>query len=377
MRGKSMTILFAVLLFGFAIWNLLTPDQEFSENENRYLAQRPGFSANALFDGSYMKELGEYITDQFPLRNEWVGLKTLSERSTGKRDSGGVYFAKDGFLIEQFCQADQVRLEKNIESVVSFSNYTQQKLGVSVQVLLAPVASGVLEEKLPAHAPEVDQAMLLQQADEAGVHLVNVMEPLQAHDTEYIYYKTDHHWTSLGAYYAYQAWQATLGRETKPLSAYTEEVLSDQFFGTTYSKANLYTIQPDTITAYYTTPQTEVWYNDDPTPEHSFYTRSYLKVKDKYSVFLNGNQPITKVIGHNPQGGKLLLIKDSYANTFAQFAIEDYAEVHLVDLRYWKESVTEYIQEQGITNVLILYNLKNFTIDQDIYALGADVQGKA
>ena len=376
MRGKTITILFLVLIFGFAAWNLLKPDQEFSANENRYLAQRPGLSASVLLDGSYMKDLGTYITDQFPLRNGWVGLKTKLERFVGKQDSGGVYFARDGFLIEQFSQVDTDRLEKNIKSVLSFSDYVQNKLGISVQTMLAPVASGVLEEKLPPNAPEVDQAALLSQAEEEGISLINVMDVLQAHDTEYIYYRTDHHWTSLGAYYSYQAWQKQLGRTTKPLSDYTEEVLSSTFFGTTYSKANLYELQPDTITAYYTSDQAEVWYNDDPKPVQSFYTRHYLAEKDQYSVFLNGNQPVTKVMGRNQDGGKLLLIKDSYANSFAQFAIEDYAEVHLIDLRYWKGSVTEYIKTHDITQVLILYNLKNFTLDQDVYALEADVKGK-
>ncbi len=374
MRGKIISILFIVLIFGLAIFNLLEPDQVFSENENRYLAQRPSFSLSALADGSYIEEVGEYMTDQFPLRNEWVGLKTLVELAIGKKDSGGVYFGKDGYLIEMFSEVDEERYEKNWKDVKMFCDYAQKSLGIQVQVMLVPVASGILEEKLPAYAPEVDQSALLEQAQAGGVPLVDVTEALQEHDTEYIYYKTDHHWTSLGAYYAYQAWQKSLGNETKPLEAYTEEVLSDQFFGTTYSKANLYTAEPDTITAYYTEDKAEVSYNLGAETADSFYTRSYLQVKDKYSVFLNGNQSETEIKGRNPQGGKLLLIKDSYANTFAQFALEDYAEVHLIDLRYYKSSVIDYIKEQGITDVLILYNLKNFAADQDIYTLTADLQ---
>ncbi len=374
MRGKIITILFIILIFGFGAFNLLMPDQAFSENENRYLAQSPAFSPSALADGSYMQKLGEYMTDQFPFRNQWVGLKTLTELSVGKQDSGGVYFGKDGYLIEMFDQVDEDRYEKNWKTVKAFSDDAEQTQGMRVQTMLVPAASGILKDHLPANTPEVDEGALLEQARAGGVSLFDVTDVLQAHDTEYIYYKTDHHWTSLGAYYAYQAWQESLGKETKPLTAYTEEVLSDQFYGTTYSKANLYTVKPDTITAYYTKDQVEVSYNSGAETASSAYARSYLQVKDKYSVFFNGNQPVTEIKGRNPQGGNLLLIKDSYANTFAQFALEDYAEVHLIDLRYYKESVVDYIKEHQISDVLILYSLKNFAGDKDIYALSTGVR---
>jgi hypothetical protein len=372
MRGKVVSVLFVILMFGVGVFQWLMPDQAFSENENRYLAQMPDFSAKALADGSYTKKLGEYMTDQFPLRNQWVGLKTLTERFVGKRDSGGVYFGKDGYLIEMFSQIDADRYEKNWKTVKAFAEEGERVWGIRVQAMLVPAPSGILKDKLPANAPEVDETALLEQARAGGVPLFDVTDVLQAHSGESIYYKTDHHWTGLGAYYAYQAWQKSQGKETKPLSAYTEEVLSDRFYGTTYSKANLYTAEPDTIRAYYTKDQVEVFYNNGAETAQSAYTRSYLQGKDKYSVFFNGNQPVTKIKGRNPQGGKLLLVKDSYANTFAQFALEDYAEVHLIDLRYYKEPVGDYIKAQGISDVLILYSLKNFAGDTAVYALHAE-----
>ena len=190
------------------------------------------------------------------------------------------------------------------------------------------------------------------------------LSPIICTITEYVFYKTDHHWTSLGAYYAYAAWMRDKGETSKPLSDWTKETLCDDFHGTTYSKVNYPFAPYDEIDAYYTTERHGVDYNGGNYVTDSIYERKFLNGSDQYAVFLNSNQATTAVYGGGE--GKLLILKDSYANCFAQFCVDDYEETHLIDMRFFRGSVREYIEQNGITEVLVLYNIPNYTSDTGI-----------
>ena len=227
----------------------------------------------------------------------------------------------------------------------------KSKFGIDVRTMLVPTASYTLRDKLPPFAPEVDQDELIQEAIDTVPNFVDVRQALKEHNQEYIYYRTDHHWTNLGVCYAYQVWCQAVGLEVKRPDWYEQKVLSDQFYGTTYSKANLYTAKPDTITAF-SLPKQEtsltVDYNLGQKVTDTLYETKHLDTKDKYSVFLDGNQPITKITTSNKNGRKLMLIKDSYANSFATFAANDYEEVYLVDLRHYRAPLFQLVEETGI-----------------------------
>ena len=174
-------------------------------------------------------------------------------------------------------------------------------------------------------------------------------------------YRTDHHWTSLGAYYAYCAW-----RGIEPTAGeWTQEVLCDNFRGTTWNKVSLPTVPAEEITAWYRHADRHVSYNDGQYETDSIHERKYLSGSDQYAVFLNSNQAQTVIEGSG-KGGRLLLIKDSYGNSFAQFPAEDYAEVHVLDLRFFKGDVTECARENGITDALVLYGTQNFVKDTNL-----------
>lgn len=363
---------FLALVFGIAVLNLLATDRTFSENENRQLASFPEFSLKKLINGEFTADFETYITDQFVARDDWVGIKTITEQLLGKQSSGGVYFAADDYLIEMFDQIDHEQYERNLGYVAAFTDQVQNEFGVEVHTILAPTASCVLADKLPAHAPEIDQGELFAQAAAQISGFVNVSDALCAHADEYIYYRTDHHWTSLGAAYAYNVWREMTGRTASNIDSYEQTILSNAFYGTTYSKASLYTAKPDTITAMlpndlgaYT-----VDYNNG-TITDSMYTESYLDVKDKYAVFLNANQPLIKITTNNKNGERLLIIKDSYANSFVQMVLADYEEIHIIDPRYYKLSPFDFVQQNGITEVLVLYNVKGFSNDTNLYYLTA------
>ena len=360
MRNKIITSFFCLLLAVSALIGLLMPDRYYSEREKRTLTQKPQFTIADFISGEFSGELEKYLTDQVPLRDDRVTLKTYLELAVGKRESGGVYLCKDQYLMDKFTSYSKKQLAANAAALADL----QEKLaaeGVSMNTILVPVAAQVLADKLPAYAPAADYAAIFQVLTDAGVDTVNVWSTLAAHSGENIYYRTDHHSTSLGAYYAYCAW-----RDIEPAAyEWTQEVLCDDFYGTTWNKVSLPSVPAEEITAWYKHINRSVSYNNGQYETDSIYERKYLSGSDQYAVFLNSNQAQTVIEGSG-KNGKLLLIKDSYGNTFSQFPVEDYAEVHVLDLRFFKGDVAEYAKENGITDTLVLYGTQNFVKDRNL-----------
>ena len=206
MRNKIITSFFCLLLAVSALIGLLMPDRYYSEREKRTLTQKPKFTVADFISGEFSGELEKYLTDQVPLRDGWVTMKTYMELAIGKRESGGVYICKDKYLMDKFTSYSKKQLAANAAALADL----QEKLaaeGVSMNTILVPMAAQVLTDKLPAHAPVADYAAILQVLTDAGVDTTDVLSALAAHSSENIYYRTDHHWTSLGAYYAYCAWR--------------------------------------------------------------------------------------------------------------------------------------------------------------------------
>ena len=357
MRNKIITSFFCLLLAVSALIGLLMPDRYYSEREKCTLTQKPKFTVANFISGEFSDELEKYLTDQVPLRDGWVTMKTYMELAIGKRESVGVYICKDKYLMDKFTSYSKKQLVANAAALVDL----QEKLaaeGISMNTILVPMAAQVLTDKLPAYAPVADYAAILQVLTDAGVDTTDVLSALVAHSSENIYYRTDHHWTSLGAYYAYCAWR---GIEPN-VDEWTQEVLCDDFYGTTWNKVPLPTVPAEEITAWYKHINRSVSYNNGQYETDSIYERKYLSGSDQYAVFLNSNQAQTVIEGSG-KSGKLLLIKDSYGNTFSQFPVEDYAEVHVLDLRFFKGDVTEYAKENGITDTLVLYGTQSFVKD--------------
>lgn len=336
---------------------MLLPDRYYSEREKRTLTQKPQFTIADFISGEFSGELEKYLTDQVPLRDGWVTMKTYMELAIGKRESGGVYLCKDQYLMDKFTSYSKKQLAANAAALADL----QEKLaaeGVSMNTILVHMAAQVLTDKLPAYAPAADYAAIFQVLTDAGVDTVNVWSTLAAHSGENIYYRTDHHWTSLGAYYAYCAWRGIQPNADE----WTQEILCGNFRGTTWNKVPLPTVPAEEIAAWYKHINRSVSYNNGQYETDSIYERKYLSGSDQYAVFLNSNQAQTVIEGSG-KSGKLLLIKDSYGNTFSQFPVEDYAEVHVLDLRFFKGDVTEYAKENGITDTLVLYGTQSFVKD--------------
>ena len=360
MRNKIITSFFCLLLAVSALTGLIVPDRYYSEREKRTLTQKPQFTIVDFVSGNFSDELDQYLTDQVPLRDDWVTLKTYMELAVGKRESGGVYIGKDKYLMDKFTSYSKKQLTANAAALAKLQKVLAEE-GISMDTILVPVAAQVLTDKLPDYAPVADYAAILQVLTDAGVDTTDVFSALAAHGSENIYYRTDHHWTSLGAYYTYCAW-----RGVEPnADEWTQEVLCTNFRGTTWNKVPLPTVPAEEITAWYKHEYHNVSYNGGEYKTNSIYERKYLSGSDQYAVFLNSNQART-IISDSGRSGKLLLIKDSYGNTFSQFPAEDYAEVHVLDLRFFKGDVAEYAKENGITDTLVLYGAQNFVKDTNL-----------
>ena len=366
-------LLFTLLILMGILINLVEPDRYFSEKENRILAQKPKMTKATVLDGSWMKNYEEYLSDQFPGRDQWIGLKSRIERLAGKKDINGVYFGDGGYLLERFTSenVDSAQVEKNIECLNEFIENSAEVLGEGhVRMMLIPSASEILKDKLPSFAWGFDQSKVWK-AFAPSPSFVNISEVLSSHNQEYIYYRTDHHWTTLGAFYAYQAWAKSLGITPFERTDFDEVVVSKDFFGTVYSKVNTGG-KADEITLFQPkkTNACTLNYNLGEKTRDSLYDMAQLKGTDKYRVFLSNNSGIIQIEGSRPEEGlRLLVIKDSYANCFVPFLMEHYKNVDVIDLRYYNGNVNQYMKENHVTDVLVLYSVMNFVKDTNIYKL--------
>ncbi|MBM6723707.1 DHHW family protein [Pseudoflavonifractor phocaeensis] len=365
-----ITALFCAFIGVFLVANAVAPDRTFSEMENRNLEQLPTPSVKTLLSGEFMKDFETYTTDQFVARDGWIGLKSATERALGKQENNGVYFCDQSTLITRFDQPDSQKVTDNLNYVNNFV----ENVDIPVTFSLIPTQACIWADRLPEGAPNASQTDILTQAQAAvpGATWADLYTPLWEHKDEDIFYRTDHHWTSLGAYYGYTGLAQALGYEPVSLDSYTETVRSTEFYGTVFSSSGVRWVRPDTISTY--VPDTGITvvshtYDNKGNPveePRSLYVESFLNVKDKYSMFLGGNQSLGVVTTPNTDKPKLLIIRDSYTDSLVPFLTPHFSEIHLIDLRYYKLSIQEYIQQNEIDQALVLYSVPNFVTDSNL-----------
>ena len=367
--SRFLAACFCLFLGGLLVWHVLMPDRARSETENRTLAQRPELTWSALADGSFTKAAEDYFADQFPLRDGWTGVKARAELLLGKREFNNVYLCGDTLIAKVNPPLDGLE-DRNLDCVRRMAERTE----IPVYLALVPSAAEVWREKLPAGAESWDQAAFISRAAELeGVEPVDVLGALRARAEEDIFYRTDHHWTTLGAYYGYAVLMEALGRGEEvlePEAAKERDLpVSNGFQGTLYSQSGIHWLEPDSI---------EFWVEDrglsviswrDGAPEETgLYDSDYLGEKDKYSAFLGGSQPLC-VIRNEAGTGRLMLVRDSYADSLAPFLARHFEEVHLLDLRYYRGSPAAYAQEHGVDGIVVLQSVPNLITDRNLALL--------
>lgn len=343
-------------------------DREFSENENRYLAQKPYISLERIKTGEFMRNMEEYVSDQLPLRDSLTTARTELLKAAGSREINGVYLGKDGYLIEQWLEQDfdEERLQNNIEALNGFLEKHQDKKAF---VMIVPTAAETMKDKLPPHAPSFCQEKAMAQIEKglSSGTLIDLRQTFSAHREDGVFYKTDHHWTSRGAFQGYLKWCEANGMYL-PASQFHPVQVSDSFQGSLDSRVLEAEGSRDSIELFTREqePSYTVSYNFGREISDSVYAPENLKKKDQYQIFLNGNHPEVTIETSNKNGRRLLIVKDSFANALVPFLIGDCESIHLIDLRYYRGSLEDYISQREINEFLILYNLKNFCGEKNL-----------
>lgn len=369
--AKTITGMFTAFLVTVFSLNLMTADSIASENENRQLAQEPELTTESLLDGSFMSAYETYLNDQFILRDHWVALKSAMERLIGKQENNTVFFGSQNTLINQIVAPTEENLSKN----AGYYQALEENLSVPLYVGLIPSSAEVWADRLPNNAPTADETALIDNFYSqlhSDTTTIPINQALKAHSDEDLYYRTDHHWTSLGAYYGYASIVESMGITPVPLSDYTATQVSDSFFGTTYSTSGVRWVQPDLIHRYVEEDDSihVTSYFTGAPEDGALYVDKYLEVKDKYSYFLGELQPLCVVKTENTDAPKLLLIRDSYSDCMLPFLTAHFSEIHLVDLRFYNMPMSAYVETNEIDQVVLLYSVYNFISDQNLFKLG-------
>ncbi len=396
MKKTTWALFFVCLLilFGGTIASLATPEREYSVRENRELAGKPKFTEKKFFKGKFQKKYETYLSDQFFLRDRWVNLSGAIQAAEGKKEINGVYLGRDGYLVEKSLmddtltgdsltensamekspadgdeeKSDQRQVQENVEYLSSFLNDMTKEYGEDhVSCLLIPSKAAAMPEKLPAFAEVSDYSGL---TDALGKKLQNpeilmdLRDVMNAHQGEYIYYRTDHHWTTLGAYYAYQAWAERTGQaEARPLDSYERETVFDDFYGTTYNKAHV-RVPADDVELFHSPGEegVTVRMDDGETEANSLYFYDEAKKGfNRYNIFFSKNTFKIEIRTGAKTGKSLLVLKDSFANCFVPFLTEDYEQIVMIDYRYGKTAMGNILEQyDAITDVLVLFNTEKF-----------------
>ncbi len=370
---KLYGLFVAVLLIAVGavgVFVFVMPQKEFSDNENRYLSQIPVINKRDILSGDFQKDMIEGLSDQFLERDLFMQIATKAKKILGYRDIGGVYIAKDGYYINRVSESDinQSDYIKNLRYVQYFAD-TQQ---ANTFLMLVPSAGTILTEKLPKYADyyNADKMYDAEETVISSAGIVDIREALkkEKHNSQ-VYFKTDHHWTLNGAYQGYAEFCKKAGMVAKPYDSFEVEKKSSDFYGTLYSKVIDREAESDSLYAARLKNKADIRVMiDDERVE--LYDEAKLQTKDKYAYFFGGNYGKVVIKTGSASGKKLLVVKDSFANSFVPFLLDDYSEIIMLDLRYYDaKSYKQDCLRNKYDNILILYELSNFAQDHNLYKL--------
>lgn len=345
---------------------LIAKDTVFSDKENRKLASMPGLSFASVIDGSYMEKLEKYLTDQFPVRNTCVSVKTAALRMTGEKKINGVYLADNGYLIAQQADSNDDALDRLITSINIFDSRLKN---IDVNVMIVPNAVSIYENLLPFGA-ESDQKEILDHIHATvseNIDFIDVYDILKDNKVDGMFYKTDHHWTTRAAYLAF--WQyASMNSIDLKGHEFKFYTLTGKFQGTQASECGVYSSYDDVEMCVPEGAEGSyvVNYIEEIKKTTTLFNKEKLSEKDKYQVFMGGNYSQVNINTTAGTGRNLLILKDSYANCFIPMLTPFYDKIVVVDPRYFYNNIYDVIDENKINEVLFLYNLNSFEEDNSL-----------
>lgn len=368
------TVVFCLFIFIMSIMFLLLPKNEYSSQEKRKLSSIPEITFEKFFSGDFGREFETYLSDHMPFRSFFVGTNAYYDLYSGRNGSNGIYSGGENYLFTKPVQYDE-NMDRNISYIDEFADRT----GLPVYMCIVPTSGFIMQNELPANHYEYkdDEIMDIIKSDLKkygdNIKFIDLISSFsdQASSAQ-LFYKTDHHWTSEGAYNGYSAIAKSMGFVPTNKEQFKIENYNG-FYGTSYAKSALWFSEPDTI---------EIWENKNHTDNtitvtikdgkdeitsNTMFFKENLKTEDQYTTFLNGNHGYVKITNNeNKNGKKLLIIRDSYAHCLAPFLADNYEEIVLIDLRYYKISVSAAAKSEEVNEVLVLYGLDSIVNDTDI-----------
>ena len=364
--ASSLTKIINIAVIIIMILNIVIPDHKQSETENRPLQTFPSLNMEHVLSGQYGKDLNTWFSDQFIFRDQNIHVKYLIQKFTGVKEIQGVYLTKRG-LIEKTSEVNKKQLDRNLKAINSFK---ENNPDLKVGFMLAPNAVSIEKDSLPKSADCLDQNKqmndIYNRLDDS-IKKIDLRSTLEKHKDEYLYYKTDHHWTSLASYYSYQKLASSFKLDKTNKNDYKIYPVADSFEGTLANKTGSMNIK-DEIDIYVPKTKTDYVVTDESTNKKSrtIYHSEALETKDQYAVFMGGNKSLFHINIDNDSNKHLLLIKDSYANSLIPFLIPEYASITVIDPRYYFDDYTRLIQNDLITDVLFMYNSNTFVQDTSL-----------
>lgn len=366
---KKIYICFTSLFFAaLTIFTLLTvfiPDRSYSETENRELKGKPTLNLTTITNGDFQLALGDYLSDQFPLRDTMIKLNTFFNKLAGSKNLNGAYVGKNGYYFEVKTN-DTIDFERHEYNLSAINKFEEKYPGINVNTLLVPTSSYINLDLLPQGAEIYDGDELFKIATETlndGI-FIDIRESFLANKNEYLYYKTDHHWTSLGAYIAYEEFCKVNGITPISYEAFGFETVSKEFLGTLHSKNLDANATFDTVLVAKNIAECSVFANDLPI---EIYDYEKLSKKDKYLVFFGNNYAKTVIETDCKNGKTLLVVKDSFANSFVPLLTKHYEKIVMIDQRYYSQKrFSPLMEEYNVTDVLFMYEITNISVQQDL-----------
>lgn len=363
--GKIFILSFFLIL----IVNLIVPTKEKSEEENRMLEKKPKATVSSIISGNYMEQWEKYASDQFFGRNFWRKIKVNADKIAGAKEENGVFIGKNGQLLEDIAVPDDEQLEANTNAV---TNFAQTYSNIPTTVMLVPDAACILSSRLPAFATVEDQRQMFGMVERNlgdAVNWVDTVSIMNKHKTEKLYYKTDHHWTTQGAFFVFKEAAPLFGIEGDVSDDYVSYTVTDSFNGVLASKSGVGLDEKEKIDIYAPTDGDDdviVNYVNETKKTTSLYDSSKLETRDKYGVFLGGNTSVIDIKTVSTSKKRLLVVKDSFADCFIPFLTPHYREIVVVDPRYYTGTMKEIMDTYRITDALILYSGNTFFTDNNI-----------
>lgn len=361
---KYTTIIFFIgFIFIVPIITLITPDKKISELENKILTSFPELSFKSIKSKRFMKNFDTYSSDQFPLRTNFIKIKNSYSYFIGNREFRNIYIGKNNRLMEKFVFNKDI-IDKNISQTINLSNFLNYNYNIKSKLAIIPTSIAFYKDYLPNYALSDSQTDALKfignNLKSTSLSFYTPYNILNENKDKYIYFYTDHHWTQLGAKLTYEDMYKT------KVSNDSYNKVSDNFYGTYYSKAIFPKIKSDSIYAYQEFNKFNIRIDlfDN---FNTLYDKSKLTSKNKYQYFLHGDPAIAVIEGNKNINKEILIFKDSYAHNFTPFLTNNYSKIHIIDPRYYSINLNDYLDENSnISEALFINNIQTFN-NENLY----------